>query len=558
MIKNLVVKPDYSEKLDKWKIEYGKDSEFVSKDGFPFNAFDDVWILNSIGKSGEKLDISWLCDNKFTDDLQCKVRIALATLSVNLAVGTVKQINKVIKDRLFTGFSLPELQSTCALVNAGRHTWLKTLLRKLHELYPQEFATQWEWFSTKNTTAKKGNIYDIEKGALSVFEQQSFERQFCIKIKKQFEEVNLTTSNDSQLCLNTRRLRDLIAIRLMYALVRRPVNLQQLKWNDIIPIGASFDGEDKTHTIEFSDESEFQVRMWTAKNKSSFREDSEKYALRLNIAITKEVYLYQNQYRELLKRRTDSIGIALTENELNTLLMRCPVLFSNSLFEVKFSSKQELFKSISENGAGFHENTTNICIYMSLQFEQLNMKSDRVPKLRIGNNRIRHTVGSNASMQGYDAFQISKLLGNHPAAARIYIDLSDEQRANINDKFVASALLKRMFDSDLATLKEDERFVILDDFGHKAGQAKSTLFCDKCEETRPLGCYGCDNFQAFEDGEHSAILEQAQQKYDARIKLGEPERILDKLATQIRWIQTTITVCDDRLLKRRALNEESL
>ncbi|NOQ14102.1 MAG: hypothetical protein GQ583_06445 [Methyloprofundus sp.] len=558
MVTNVAVEVGHAKKLAKWKAEYGKDSEFVSKEGFPFNAFDDVWVLNSFGRSGDKLDIGGSCHNKLTDDLQCKVRIALAALSETLAVATINAISKAIRASAFTGFSLPELQATCRLSDDSRQIVLKALIRKLHDLYPQEFATQWEWFSKRKPKAKVGKIYDIEKGALSEFEQQSFDRELNHHMMKQLEKVKSAALSGKALYSNLRQLRGLIAIRLMYALVRRPVNLQQLKWNDILPVGASFEGENKIHDIDFSDENEFQVRMWVAKNKSSFREDVERYALRLNVAITKEVYLYQSYYRELLKRRTNSLGITLSEKELNTLLMRCPVFYHSSLFTVEFTNKKVLFESVSSNGAGFHEASANIASFMTSQFEKLKLKSERVPKLRVGNNRIRHTVGVNANIQGYNVHQISKLLGNTVKAAKVYIDLSDEQRANVDDKFVAGTLLKRMFDSNLATLREDERFVLLDDFGNEAGQAKNTLSCGKCEETKPLGCYGCDNFQAFEDGDHSAILEQAQQKYDARIELGEPEHVLGKLATQIRWIHVTIAVCNERLLERRTLNEESL
>ena len=546
----------YSEKLVKWKAKFGNDSKFISKDGFPFNAFDDEWRLNGMG---DLLNLSWFYNNKkLTDDMQCKYRIALASLATNLAVFTVIDINRMVRNSIFTGFSQPELQTTYSIINVSRQTKMKTLIRELYELYPNVFSVQWEWISDKKASKIKRKIWDIDKGALSTFEEQSSIRQYNIHMKALLEKIKSEPLNGNMFDFYVDQLRNMIEIRLINSLVRRPVNIQQMKWSDIIPVGAVFKDRNNLNTIDFSDEVEFQVRMWKAKNKSTFREDVEKHALLLNAVITNEVILYRSYYRKRFKKRMACLGISLSDNQLNKLLIRCPVIYSDSLFTTEFSSKKELDKAISINGSGFHDST----LYMSARriklIQSLNIKSDRVPDMKWNNNRIRHTAGTNANMQGYNENEIGRLLGNTATAARIYIDLSDEQRVNVDDKYIVNALLKRIFDSDLITLKKDARFAIIDDLGNEAGQAKYIEPCNKCEETRPLGCYGCDNFNAFEDGDHSAILEQAQQKYNARINLGEPVEILGKLATQIQWVRATIDACEEVLLSRSALNEESL
>lgn len=549
------MKQSFNARLACWKAEYMKDAEFVSKDGFPFNAFDEVWVLNGLGTSGTKIKLNCLHDKSWTDDLHCKVRIALASLSQHLAEGTVYRITVMLNKTEFTDFSLEALQELITAHKSNLILYLKALLRKMTELYPLEFDDVYAWVSTQKQKKSKRPIYDVEKGALSEFEQQSLERELKLNITKHLE-AYASSSNGRSLVDNLITLRGLIALRFNYALVRRPINLIQLKWNDIIPVGKAFEqNNNQVNDLEFSDEKELQIRVWKAKNKQAFRQSAEKHPLRLNAKITEEVLLYRHYYQICLKQHIESSGLAISEEELNTLLMRCPVLFSRLLFNTKFSNKQELFKAITKNGTGFHESSDFINSAIKWTLSGFRLKSDRVPTLSVGNNRFRHTVGTNASMQGYDALQISKLLGNHQSAAKIYIDLSDEQRANINNKFIGNALLKRMFDSRISELIEDERFSIQDDFGNEAGQAKSRLSCGKCEETRPLGCYGCDNFQALEDGDHRSILEQSEQKYEARIKLGEPPFILSKLSTQIKWVQATIAICDERLKQRRTLND---
>jgi hypothetical protein len=538
--------------------EYSENAEFVSKDGFPFNAFDNEWTLNSLGASGQKLNVAFLHDKNWTDELHYKVRIALASLSETLATGTVYRIKVMLNKVDFTNFSLITLQTFIASHKSNLIVYLKALVNKMNELYPLEFTDLHEWLSAQKQHKARRPIYDAEKGALSEFEQQSFERELQIKITKHLETYSASTSKIS-LIEKLITLRGLIAIRLNYALIRRPINLIQLKWSDIIPVGMVFENNgNQVCELEFSDEKEVQVRIWKAKGKQSFREDAEKYPQRLNTKISAEVFRYRQYYKECLNNHIENIGIKISEKELNALIMSSPVLVSSSLFKTKFSNKKELFKAITKDGSGFHENSDLINSAMKWQLDGFNLKSDRLPILKVGNNRFRHTVGVNANIQLYDALQISKLLGNHQSAAKIYIDLSDEQRANVNSNFIGNALLKRMFDSSIAELREDARFIIQDDFGNEAGQAKSSLSCGKCEETRPLGCYGCDNFQALEDGDHRMILEQAEQKHEVRTKLGEPNFILSKLNTQIKWVRATMIVCNERIEQRRALNEESL
>ncbi|NQY65737.1 MAG: hypothetical protein HRT38_18985, partial [Alteromonadaceae bacterium] len=74
------------QKLQDWKKQYGDEAQFNSKEGFPFNCFDDVWTLNGIGSKGQHLDIGFFHTKDWSDELQCHLRLAMAELATKRAV----------------------------------------------------------------------------------------------------------------------------------------------------------------------------------------------------------------------------------------------------------------------------------------------------------------------------------------------------------------------------------------------------------------------------------------------------------------------------------------
>lgn len=543
-------------KLARWKKEYGDDASFITLEGFPVNVFDDVWVLNGTGNSGYKLYLSYMHDINWEGNSQCHVRLVLGELSTKRAAGTVDTYLSLLRKSLITNFTQPQIEQVWGLLSNGNKCSLKSLLKELKRLDKAQYEDAYSWV-TKNhaSQASKANHYDIEAGAFTIFERQSVEREFGNAMSDGLSTLERNRNNFDVLLKSVLRMRCLVTLRLNYILSRRISNLHQSKWNDFLPVGASFKGhEDEIVHLTFSDEDELQVRIWKSKNKSGFRESVEKFARRLNVELSREMISYRKAFRHLLHLRLIALNIDVSDIELDTLVMRSPIYFTTSLFKTEFTNKSELFMAFSENGTGFHENQHLISGGISNLCKKMSFKSDRVPRLKVSNNRFRHTVGTNAAILGFDAIRIADLLGNTQSAAKRYIDMTDEQRVNINNKFIANDQLKLMFNVDITTLQKDKRYTISDDFGNEAGQVKNRRSCGKCEETRPIGCYGCNNFQALEDGDHQNIRDIAQQKYDARIALGEPELILAKLATQIKWIEVTIAICNERIAKRNSLN----
>ncbi len=556
---------DIIKKLQAWKDQHGDRAKFVSRDGFPFNCFNDSWLLNGEGENGQQLTIGFFHTKDWSDELQCHIRFALAALAKTRSANTLRNdIRTALNTLPLSALSKPEIEGVWPIMLDYQRKSLKILLNQLIKINNTLYNDACNWVEDNYVKPhSKSNPYDIEKGSLSEFEVQSFERELSRYIKEKLYKLNENIDNFESQLVKLDTVKNLIMLRLMYALVRRSCNLNQAKWSDILPVGASFiDEKNKTQgdmtTLDFSDEDELQVRVWKAKNQSGFRQSVERYSLRLNAKLTQEVLTYRLAYRRCLQFCLSNSNIEVTKEELDVLMMRSPLAYISSFFQKEFATKEEVFNALSEKGSGFHVASSSITDAITKKVApKLDLKSDRVPNMTVGNNRFRHTVGTMAAIMGQDIAQIANLLGNTITAARTYIDMSDEQRANLDNKYIANNKLAQIFEVNIATLQKDERYTISDSEGNEAGQAKNRQSCFSCDEVkRPLACYGCNNFQALENGDHRKIRDDAQRIYDKRISDGDPSYLLGKLATHIRWVNITIAVCDEKIAIRSALNAQ--
>jgi len=550
------------QKLQDWKMQYGDEAQFVSKDGFPFNCFDDIWTLNAFGSKGQQLDIGFFHTKDWSDELQCHLRLAMAKFATKRAEITMNgNLRSTLNTLFITSFSKSEIEGHWPLMLEHHRKSVKSLLKGLITVDKAAYSEACNWVEKNYKKATPNtNPYDIENGALSEFEVQSFERELAKKMKAKLIDLGKDTDDFKSQLSKLTVVKQFIMLRLVYALVRRPCNLYQEKWSDVLPVGASFNDEkdiaqEDMEPLGFSDEDELQVRLWKAKDKSGFRQSVERYSLRLNAKMTQEVLCYRQAYRRCLQFSLAASNVQVTKEELDVLMMRSPIAFTPSFFNTPFANKAEVFQALSEKGAGFHDSSAGIIKNIAKAVGKLDFKSNRVPNMKVGNNRFRHTVGTAAAIMGADVVEIANLLGNTTTAAKIYVDMSDDQRANIDNKFIGNTKLKKMFDADISTLQQQTKYTMSDTDGNKAGQAKSQQSCSSCDEVkRPLACYGCNNFQALEDGDHRNIRDDAQRLYDKRIAEGDPTYLLGKLATQIKWVCVTIVICDERMVNRSVLN----
>ena len=135
----------------------------------------------------------------------------------------------------------------------------------------------------------------------------------------------------------------------------------------------------------------------------------------------------------------------------------------------------QLYSSISSNASGFHSDSFSVGSSVRDLFESLNITSERLPqgKFNIGNNRLRHTIATNAARDNLGLLIIAKLLGNTPSSAKVYIDLSDEARVQINEKFIANDFLVNAFSTSVSELMKSGEVAIEDDLGDTFGKSKN-------------------------------------------------------------------------------------
>ncbi|NUW69237.1 hypothetical protein [Vibrio coralliilyticus] len=559
-MRNLSSRIESPQQLAELKHRYGKEAEFVSLDGFPFNAFDLFWKLNGLGKDGTYLKTAWMLEKAYVEQLHIDIRLALARLAQWQAADSACHLSYFLNKALLTDFSLSSVKTFWRTATLAKKSTLKRLGNQLYKQNPKSYSETCKWLQSVSAGKIHRNIYHLQKGALSDIENQDFEvklnHQINTAISKGFGPP-VTRSDRLDAVGHLVSYRNLIGLRLMQALVRRPSNLRQLKWSDIIPVGATFIDTNVIKEFTFSDESELQVRMWKVKQGNRFRQACEREALLLNSKISKEILIFRQEYKRRLSLWLEFLGILLTENEQQELMCRCPVLFSDSLFKTKFRDKNQLFAAVGYDSHAFHLAPKTLIAGMDSIVMRLGIDSDRVSSgtVKVTNNRIRHTTGTALARAEAPALLIAKTLGNTLEAARFYIDLSDEQRATIDDQFSCNKFLINAFASNITELLAQPEFAIEDEFGNQAGQIKSAQHCVRCSRSRPLGCYGCDNFEALTTSNHRAILIQAQSKHDLRESLGEPVTALRELKKQIRYIQVTIELCDAAIAQGKVRND---
>lgn len=539
------------------KNKYGTKAEFTSKDDFTFNIFDDVWQLNGLGTAGQTADLTWLHSSMLSDEDKITVRFAIAYLASHRAVGTVINVITALSNIELSGLKLNDFKSVWLNYNDNEKVRTVSFIYALYAYQPNNYAELYKWVNSIEKTEKNCKVYDPEKGALSDLENNAFNVAMNQKMNSLKERGFDADHNHENLGLGLlTRFRTNIAARFNQVLVRRPANLLQLKWSDISIDPSIFSNSED---IKFADDDELKIRMFKAKQNGKFREYPEGEPLIINNAISKEVLFYQYGYRKLFNSALSAQNILLNEEEFKVIFLRLPLFFSQSLFKTEFKDKATLFQAFSDNGSGFHMDNKSLGQAIKKAYKVLGIISERVPanKFAINNNRIRHTVGTNAARDNVHVNTIARILGNTPSSAKVYVDLSDETRTMIDEKFIANEFLANAFTTSVSDLIKSGEIEIEDNYGNSYGKSKSVNQCISCQREKPIGCYGCNNFSALASGDHESQRVKAQQKYDYRIKSGDAPHALLELKKQIQYIEATILACKAFIQQQNSLGSSN-
>jgi predicted transcriptional regulator len=405
------------------------------------------------------------------------------------------------------------------------------------------------------------NILDPTKGAYSEVEYASAKEKLRLVTEEVFNEVNAKKTINFK---HVAGMGVVIAMQLMIAIMRRPTQLVQLKWSDVLPVGTSFGNHRDTkacgvpkHEHMFSDVDQLHIRIFRGKN-GEFRKNVEIRSQRLDPDFSTLLLFYRVCYERVLKERLRSIGIELSPLDLKELMFRCPVFAHQEIFNYDFKNKENVFRSLTLFSKGFHKNNDNLNGNLAHLNKNLNIESDRIAKISLANNRVRHTVLTEGAITGFSEVQLAMITGVTQGAVRPYIDLTMEARLDIDNAFAEKKIFQQFATVGVAEIQKKQGFKkIIDEFDEELGVIKQPLNCNSCQAKlgAPIGCYGCGNFRPHPEANHRANLEKAERKLALNQDSGK-KATLKKLLSSIVYIRATITVCNDLMLREKGLQHD--
>jgi hypothetical protein len=353
----------------------------------------------------------------------------------------------------------------------------------------------------------------------------------------------------------------------MKSIFRRPTQLVQLKWNDVLPVGISFGSHRKVKPNEipseeylFSDVSELHIRTFRGKD-GEFRKQVERRSHRIDADFSNIILQYRMLYQRRLEASLDVQNIVLSKEEVADIMFQLPIFSHVELFSTDFGSKAVLFRSAGYHSEAFHKTAGALATNIVSLSKLLNLITDRSSKaLTLSNNRFRHTVLSNGAWANMDEIGLSKITGVTPRSVIPYIDLSTESRLQIDKAFAGKKVFEQFGRVTVAELLKSEQFKVTNEFGEDQGILHKVSDCSNCNAKlgRPIGCYGCDNFKPHVDGNHEANLDKAQNKLAFNREGSGSPITLRKLERSIVFIQATILMCNEyQNMQKEIANERN-
>lgn len=421
-------------------------------------------------------------------------------------------------------------------------------------------------FYLNNCQSYKGiqrarRIFDPKKGAHTPIELESL-----------LEGMRILTRNMHQYLdeprpffkSNNRILGDLmggLALVLMMSILRRPVQLRQIKMCDFRTNNGNFDTEFFNDDI-LLDYDELKLQTFRAKgldskNRSELDEDLHL----LNRDNSKLIIRYCSKiFAEHLNRLKEK-GLELNKEEKREIFKRFPLFPTYScIAAIQVESKEQLFSMTHTETTSNHIviETLAHMVYRVIDNTLLpTYNSDRNahPTERVtGNNRIRHTILTMGARDGLDGATLAAITGVSLSTVAAYLDLAPQERAMIDDVFGNNATLVNFGNIKIQDqLYSDD--IALDEYGNEYGSHENAMRCAGCKETLPvpLSCYGCDNFTALSTGNHDSQLKKIITKYEFNKRNGQSERGLRRLKKAIANIEVTIEKCKLYIINKQLI-----
>lgn len=532
------------------KKNYTGPREFSAKaEGYSFDILSDKWVLGY----KQTLYLDWMNELTINTASFLDLRLAVAHAaehyafnSLNGHVSILKTIVSYLDVYEFLAWWLTlddykkSVRSTLFAFSQRDNGYKCAVLDTLYNLIKEE--------NLGRKTRIKG-VLDLKTGAYSEIEHNNILEALRLETIQALDDDIFTQKKFT-------RLRNVIAAQLMVAIVRRPVQLTQSKWCDVLRIGQQFQSHkepDKswrpiTQHL-FSDVDQLHLRTFKGKD-GGFRFHAESRSHRLEPDFSQLLLHYYQIYENYLIYQLDKSNITLNNQEKKGLMRCLPLLPDQSIFSSNYRSKSELLLSVSDTSRAYHMNSDNIIKVISYLFkERINVQSDRLPNepLVLSNNRWRHTQLTQSVWHGFSPAQVASITGVTVDAILPYIDLKAQERVIIDQAYAGNHIVKRFDNMSVKALQQAPEFSVTNPFDEEIGYKLSPANCTSCKSKggAPMGCYPCDNFRPLETANHQQYLDKAERKLQINSRSGHPSTV-KKLKKIIIYIKATIALCEER------------
>lgn len=537
-----------SSEINSLKNSYDGKKTFQSKAaGYEFDLFSDSWTLGY----KKTLYLDWM--NTLDSNVYLDLRLALA-----------HAVKQNAPSSIITHVSI--LKTLCYFLEpATFEAWWRTLTsykRKIKEIlyvlckqsneYRSNILTPlYNLVKDENlgTKGRSKSILDEMSGSYSEIERDNLLEALRIETLNALDNEFGTTRTFT-------RFRNVLACQLMVAIVRRPTQLAQLKWCDLLLVGQAFTSHKDTNQSwvpltqhHFSDVEQLHLRAFKGKE-GTFRGNAESRSHRLEPNLSELLLRYYQAYETYLCTSLSKSNIVLSDSEIKELMHRLPLFPAQSLFSVEFETKNSLFQCISNTSEAFHTSSASLIKNIDYLFEEiLNIKSDRVPQkpLTFKNNRWRHTQLTIAAWMGLSPAQIAAITGVTIDAIQPYLDLKAHERVIIDEAYAGNSVIQRFDSISSKQLQEHPDFSVKSPFDEEMGHKLNPANCASCQSkgAAPMGCYPCDNFRPLETANHQQYLDKAERKLAINSQSAHSATV-KRLQTIILYIKVTIALCQDR------------
>lgn len=534
--------------LNDLKSGYEGKRTFQSKtQGYEFDLLSDKWVLGY----KKTLNLEWM--HTLDSDVFLDLRLTIANAakhyafnSLNTYASILRTLCQYLEPATFEAWWLTltdykkgvkdTLYAFCQCSSAYR----SIALTRLYDLVKEEEL---------GGNGGQKSILDETTGAYSEIERDNLLEALRIETLHALDNEFTTTKPFT-------RLRTILACQLMVAIVRRPTQLVQLKWCDLLRVGQTFTSHKESHRDwepltqhHFSDVEQLQLRTFQGKD-GGFRRNAESRSHRLDPNLSALLLQYYQVYETYLCTCLSQCNIALTESDTKALMQRLPLFPDQSLFLAKFETKERLFRSVSDTSEAFHMSSDSLRKAITYLFnKKLDIKSDRIGNkpLAFANNRWRHTQLTLAAWMGCTPAQVAAITGVTVDAIQSYLDLKAPERVKIDQAFAGNSVIQRFDSVSSKELQQHPDFLVKSPFDEEMGHKLNPANCASCQSkgAAPMGCYPCPNFRPLETANHQPYLDKAQRKLAINSQSGHPATV-KRLQIIILYIEVTIALCEER------------